>query len=198
MGRHIPRALLIANRPEGWELVENLLIAAQRQEGLRQVILETVDEANPQAFQRMLRIIVEQNLVRFSATIRAVDVWVGLGWDVEQRGWVQETVELLLELLEHPEQQHQALQSDRPNFLYLALWTLAFEEVDLAIQPALELLKSGTLEQRFVAAYLLRQISTDEARTAIAPSLEDENFSVAAQLIWPWNMQTNETKILID
>ena len=59
MGRHVPRALLIANKPEGWEFIENLLIAAQRQEGLRQVILETVDESHPEAFVRMLRLLSE-------------------------------------------------------------------------------------------------------------------------------------------
>src|SRR5262249_48124220 len=35
MGRHVTRALLSASRPEGWELMEKMLLAAQRQEGLR-------------------------------------------------------------------------------------------------------------------------------------------------------------------
>jgi hypothetical protein len=54
MGRHVTRALLSASRPDGWEFCEKLLLAAQREEGLRQVILETIDEAHPQAFRRML------------------------------------------------------------------------------------------------------------------------------------------------
>ena len=60
MGRHVPRALLTANKPEGWDFIEKLLIAAQRQEGLRQVILETVDESHPEAFIRMLRLLSEE------------------------------------------------------------------------------------------------------------------------------------------
>ena len=55
MGRYVTRSLLLANRPEGWEFVEKLLVAAQRQEGLRQTILECVDEAHPIAYQRMLK-----------------------------------------------------------------------------------------------------------------------------------------------
>lgn len=47
MGRHVTRALLIANRVDGWDFIERLLLAAQRQEGLRQTILETIDEAHP-------------------------------------------------------------------------------------------------------------------------------------------------------
>ena len=34
---------------EGWEFTQRLLLAAQRQEGLRQSILESVDEAHPVA-----------------------------------------------------------------------------------------------------------------------------------------------------
>jgi len=57
--------------------MEKFLLAAQRQEGLRQVILETVDEAHPDAFRRMLRLILDNELLRFSATLRAMDVWFG-------------------------------------------------------------------------------------------------------------------------
>jgi hypothetical protein len=59
MGRHVTRALLVASRRDGWEFIEKLLLAAQRQEGLRQVILETVYQAHPEAFRRMLRLIIE-------------------------------------------------------------------------------------------------------------------------------------------
>src|SRR5262249_12460286 len=70
MGRHVTRALLVASRPDGWEFIEKLLLAAQRQEGLRQTILESVDEAHPDAFRRMLRLVLEHDLTRFSATVR--------------------------------------------------------------------------------------------------------------------------------
>src|SRR5262245_44221854 len=45
MGRHVTQALLCASRQDGWEFVEKLLLAAQREEGLRQTILESVDAA---------------------------------------------------------------------------------------------------------------------------------------------------------
>ena len=81
MGRHVVRALLVANNPTGWEFIEKMLLAAQRQEGLRQSILEVIDEAHPIAYQRMLKLIIDENLIRFSATIRAVDVWFGFALD---------------------------------------------------------------------------------------------------------------------
>ena len=69
MGRHVTRGLLLASRPEGWEFIERLLLAAQRQEGLRQVILETVDEAHPEAFRRMLRLILDVDPEATASTV---------------------------------------------------------------------------------------------------------------------------------
>ena len=102
MGRHVTTALLVAARPDGWDFVERLLLAAQREEGLRQVILETVDEAHPQAFRRLLRLILDQDLIRFSATIRAADVWFGFGWDVDDARAARDTLSQALVLLDDP------------------------------------------------------------------------------------------------
>jgi hypothetical protein len=77
MGRHVTAALLTAARPDGWTFIEGLLLAAQREEGLRQAIFEVVDEAHPEAFKRMLDLIVAHDLVRFTSTVRALDVWLG-------------------------------------------------------------------------------------------------------------------------
>ncbi len=81
MGGHVVHALLGAANPEGWAFIEKLLLAAQRQEGLRQTILEAIDEGHPDAFRRMLRLILDHDLARFSATVRALDTWFGFAWD---------------------------------------------------------------------------------------------------------------------
>jgi hypothetical protein len=192
MGRHVVRGLLVAQRPEGWQLIENMLVAAQRQEGLRQAILETIDEAHPQAFQQLLRVILEQNLVRFSATIRAADVWLGLRWDVDQRRWVQRSLEQLLNLLENPQQRQLTLSGDDPHQVYLALWLLAFENMESAIAPAVTLLQNERAEIRFVAAYLLRQLAIPEAQVEIAPALADPNLRVAVEAFWALRYTTAE------
>ena len=75
MGRHVVRALLCSPKVEGWDYIERMLLAAQREEGLRQVILESIDESQPLAFRRILRMVIDQNLIRFSAAIRACSVW---------------------------------------------------------------------------------------------------------------------------
>ena len=103
MGRHVPRALLVANKKEAWDFVGKLLVAAQRQEGLRQVILETVDEAHPEAFTRILRLLSEEKLSRFAAVVRAVDVWFGFGLETSQGKRVDAVIKKALLYLEHPE-----------------------------------------------------------------------------------------------
>ena len=181
------RALLVANRPEGWQLIENMLVAAQRQVGLRQVILETIDEAHPEAFARMLRVIVEQNMVRFSATIRAADVWFGLNWTVDQKRWVKETLEKTLDLfeldlLEKDKQIESLLQSDDPTRVYLALWRMAFDDAMVAVEAATRLLKDERAERRFVAVYLLRQMNDiPEATSVLLTCLSDSHLRVAVE-----------------
>jgi len=105
MGRHVPIALLCAGREEGWERVEGLLLAAQRQEGLRQSILEVVDEARPEAFRRMLALILEQGLSRFASVARAVSVWLGLEVLAGERGRIDSLIVRALELLADPASQ---------------------------------------------------------------------------------------------
>ena len=84
MGRHVIVGLLRSARPDGWDFVERLLLAAQRQEGLRQSILEAADEGHPEAFDRLIAVIIELDLLRFAATVRAVGVWLGFAADVQE------------------------------------------------------------------------------------------------------------------
>lgn len=181
MGRHVTRALLAASRPDGWEFIEQMLLAAQRQEGLRQVILETVDEAHPQAFRKMLRLILEHDLVRFSATVRAADVWLGLSWDAASTRVVHDTLQRLLCLLEDPDAPSRVLAdpTSTPETLYLALWSMAFQDAEVAISPATGLLAASDSERRFIAAHLLSQLRLAPAYAALVPVLDDPDLGVA-------------------
>jgi hypothetical protein len=179
MGRHVTRAFLVASRLDGWEFVENLLVAAQRQEGLRQVILETIDEAHPEAFARMLKLIVAQDLTRFSATIRAVDVWFGLGWESVNHRLVKEILGQISLFLDQEELQQTALESSDAQTVYLALWTIAFKDGFAAIPIARQFLTHPSVEHRFIAVYLLAQLDLPASQLALIPFLEDGDLRVA-------------------
>jgi hypothetical protein len=178
MGRHVTRALLAASRPDGWELIERMLLAAQRQEGLRQTILETIDEAHPEAFRRMLRLIVDNDLARFSATVRALDVWLGFAWDSVSVGLVNRVIGQLLVYLEEPPVLRAAFKSEDGETVYLALWALAFEDAVAAIKPAAQFLQDSRVERRFAAVHLLGQLDLPAARRQLVRALDDEDLRV--------------------
>ncbi len=64
MGHHCTVALLNSDERSDWEIIGKLLLAAQRQEGLRQAILEVADEAEPRAFRYILGLILARIIHR--------------------------------------------------------------------------------------------------------------------------------------
>ncbi|PSB21590.1 DUF4132 domain-containing protein [Phormidesmis priestleyi ULC007] len=183
MGRHITRGLLVANRPEGWEFVERLLLAAQRQEGLRQTILETIDEAHPIAFERMLRLIVAENLTRFSAVVRAIDVWFGFGLESLNEKLAKQILIQVSELLGDETAQQSALESSDPQTVYLALWSLGFRDAIAAIETAVPLLQHCEPTHRFVVVHFLTQLSITPARLALIDAIDDPDLQVATHAV---------------
>lgn len=181
MGGHVVQGLLTASRPEGWQFIENMLVAAQRQEGLRQVILEAAHVCHPQVFQRLVHVIREQDLTRFSATIRAVNVWLGMQWDVDQRKQVEQTLAQLDQFLQDPQRTNQGLDSSDPEEVYRALWTIAFREVLEALDPAIKLLQDPDVKQRFVGAYFLNQTQISTAEEAVITALKDPDLRIVNQ-----------------
>ncbi|MBI2910291.1 MAG: DUF4132 domain-containing protein [Chloroflexi bacterium] len=183
MGRHVTRGLLLASREDGWEFIERLLLAAQAQEGLRQVILETVDEAHPQAFRRMLRLILENNLVRFSAAVRAIDVWFGLWLESANPRQAAEVVANVARLLDDGGARAKALARGDGQQAYLALWAFAFEDAVAAVGPASRLLTDGDVERRFAATHLLAQVGLVAAQDALRAALDDADLRIVTRAV---------------
>jgi Family of unknown function (DUF5724)/Domain of unknown function (DUF4132) len=183
MGRHVTRALLVASDPNGWDFIERLLLAAQRQEGLRQTILETIDEAHPVAFGRMLRLLVAENLTRFSAVIRAVDVWFGFGLESLNEKQVKQILTQTSQYLEDATAREAALSSEDPQALYLALCSVGFTDAIAAIPLAAELLNHTEATHRFVAVHFLIQLEIAPAQLALLPAIGDRDLAVATRAI---------------
>lgn len=179
MGQHVFRALLNSSRPDAWAFMENLLLAAQRQEGLRQSILETVHESHPEAFLRMAKLILAENLIRFSSVVRAIDVWFGLEWDSVSTGVVKNTLENAVRFLEDPVARQAALTGKNAEQAYLALWAAAFEDANSAVEIAKPILSGKDLEKRFAAASLLNGTNFPEAAEALYPVMRDPDLRVA-------------------
>jgi uncharacterized protein DUF5724/uncharacterized protein DUF4132 len=183
MGHHVPRALLSCGRSDAWEFVERLLLAAQRQEGLRQSILAAVDESHPQAFRRMLRLIHDENLARFSSVVRAADVWFGFQWDGASAVKVDSIIERVLRFLDDDSARTTALTDEDPETVYLALWSRAFDDVDAAIPSAIPLLASDSAPIRFVATHLLVQSLMKTAIPPLVDVLGDADLNVVCRAL---------------
>ena len=179
MGRHITTALLLCSRPEAWELMERTLLAAQRQEGLRQAILETVDEAHPQAFRRMLRLIRDHDLARFSSVVRAADVWFGYAWDSGSVGTINAAIDKALLFLDDETARSRALEGKVAEVAFLGLWSIAFEDAYEAIPAAVKLMGHAKVEYRYVGVLHLAELGLPEARIARLPALDDPDLRVA-------------------
>ena len=183
MGRHVTQALLSCNRPDAWEIVARLLLAAQREEGLRQVILESVDEAHPAAFRRIVTVIREHNLARFSSVIRAADTWFGFLWDGTSQVKIDSLLGRVLTLLDDPAARETALNGDDAETAYLALWSVAFENVDAVVPLATKLASSSSESMRFVAAHILVQSLWSSALGVLVDLLGDADLRVAARAL---------------
>jgi hypothetical protein len=178
-GRHVYSAFLLSNRPDAWEAIEKTLLAAQRQEGVRQAILEAIDLAHPDAFRRMLRLILEHDLYRFSSVVRAVDVWFGQLWAAASGGVIKKMLEQVVEMLERPAARDKALKGKDPGAAFLALWCTATEDADASIASAKQLLSTKSVEMRHVAARHLLNLEYSSAAVALVPALDDEDLRVA-------------------
>ena len=180
MGRHVTRALLTCARPEAWTFMEKFLLAAQREEGLRQTILETIDEAHPTAFRRMLQLIVDHDLARFSACVRAADVWLGYQWDAVGAKVVNATVAKLIPLLDDEAAQRAAVADGDPETAYLGLWAAAVTNWRTADAWAAALLTDASVERRYVATVTLANVALHTSRRRLVVLLDDPDLRVAA------------------
>lgn len=179
-GGHATRGLLCCGRPEAWEFAEKLLLAAQRQEGLRQSILEAVDEAHPEAFRRMVGIVLDNNLIRFASVARAAGVWFGEEEEVENPKKLKADLQACRDLIGDPAARKKAIDKGDAATAYRGLWATAFEDVEAAVKLAAPLLKDKTPARRYAALKLITESGLPEGVPILLPLLTDPDPRVVS------------------
>jgi hypothetical protein len=182
-GGHALRGLLCGARTDAWEFCENLLLAAQRQEGLRQTILEAVDEAHPEAFRRMVGLVLDQNLIRFASVARAAAVWFGEEEEVENAKKLKADLQACRDLLGDPAARKKAIDKGDAATAYRGLWAVAFEDVEAAVEAATPLLKDKDAGRRFAAVKLMDESGLPEAAQLVFPLLDDPDLRVLSSAL---------------
>ena len=191
-GGHALRAMLCCSRKEAWEFCEGLLLAAQRQEGLRQSILEAVDEAHPEAFRRMVGVVLDQNLIRFASVARAAGVWFGEDEEVENAKKVKADLQACRDLLGNAAARKKAIDKGDAASAYRGLWATAFDDVEAAVAAAAPLLKDKDAARRFAAVKLLAESELPEAARLLAPLLDDPDPRVLSSVLFFFSDVSNE------
>lgn len=178
-------ALLASPDPVGWAEVERLLVAAQRAEGLRQTILEAADLAHPDAFTRILDLVVDHELTRFAGTVRALGVWIGEELTVRQEKQVADAVATIRDHLRQPARPVAAAEAD-PVSAFLGVWALAVRDVHAAIAAAESLLASTDERTRLAAARLLTDFAVPNTGAGLARAISDPSLPVFAAAVAAW------------
>lgn len=183
MGRHIVRACLTSDFPEAWTFIEGFLLAAQRQEGLQQVIFETIDEAHPEAFKHMLALILDQDLLRFSSAVRAVNGWLGWAYEVDSRKEMAFHLKRFLKFLSEPETRQLALREGNAMETHLALWALAFYDAPQTFEDAAFLIEHPDAEKRLAFAHFVSSSALPDRFPYVELLLADSDLRVASLAI---------------
>ena len=166
------KSALMVKDPRYHTLVEKLLLAAQLQEGLRQTILESLDETTVLVLQHFIALILEHNLTRFSSVVRAVDVWFGFGWEAPQQAVVKRTLELAQTYLADLDKAREAVSSKDNVERYVALWAVAVYNVQEALSLATEALNNTQTSYEACVAVLYFMYQTQKKTSEILPFAE--------------------------
>jgi hypothetical protein len=154
----IIKALLRTEKEENWKAIGDLLLAAQRQEGLRQSILENADEGSLGAFKYIINLMIEHKLSRFSSAMRAVETWIGLGWEAEKETTIRRFLELGNEFLNAPETIVEAIKSKDNAVVYMALWAQGVLNVEQTEPLLEEIWENGTIEKRCLVLLFVQSV----------------------------------------
>ncbi|SFW77995.1 DUF4132 domain-containing protein [Chitinophaga sancti] len=176
---NIIKALLMSEREDCWQLVEKLLIAAQRQEGLRQSIVESIDTSTIGAFRHMLKVITDNKLARFAAVIRAIDVWAGVSWEAEKESAINAFLNKACTYMFDTTQIPEGIKSKNNADVYMALWAQGVYDVEQTLPYLQELMQVKNEEKRLIAVKFAIEAGHFQLDLpVIMAGLEDESLAV--------------------
>ncbi|MGR6542012.1 DUF5724 domain-containing protein [Paenibacillus tundrae] len=162
------KGIVLSNQAEAYQMVGELLVAARLQEGLRQSIVERMDEGTIEAYVYILKIIIDNNLIRFSSVVRALAVWTGIGIEAANQRVATQLISQAHEALVDPELRAAWQLDDNANKLFISLWaTAVIEESELG-DKVIQIMDQGQLYQQIVAQYVLANSQNRELRLSLA------------------------------
>ncbi|MEH7482253.1 hypothetical protein V7157_14465 [Neobacillus drentensis] len=187
-------------------MLGDLLLAARLQEGLRQSIVENMDEGTLEATIYLLRVILDNELFRYSSVVRALDVWTGLDLQVSDNRVTKRSIHYAADSLSNRELRDEGVRSENLNTLYISLWATAMNEEDDLKEPIQFLMENGETYQKVMAQFFLTQSQNAGMRFELAhPFLFEKNGELQYFLLknyvydydihWSYESEKSESKL---
>ena len=151
--RNVIIAIEQSNNKELQDLLTQVFLAAKLQEGLRQAVVDTVNENSISYFVEIIDVILKEKLHRFSSVQRGVMKWTGISYKTAKEKDIQYILNIVYSYLKNDECRIEGLLSNNPLEVYLALYVKGIYSIEEATQEVLHLLDSK--ERHIVAAALV-------------------------------------------
>ncbi len=168
LDREMILGIIRSDNEELQELLCRLLLAARLQEGLRQAICESMDEGTPKAFLKLLQVIEENGLIRFSSVKRAVSTWIGIFHEEQADRVNGKLLSLMGKCLREEDFCRELLGTNDSIAISTALWAQGFYEAENAVRSMKELVEKGTKNQRLTASFYNNSLYDEEIRMQVA------------------------------
>jgi Family of unknown function (DUF5724)/Domain of unknown function (DUF4132) len=180
-GEHAIAGLVCAARPEGWDCVERLLVGAQRQEGLRQSILNQFRLAHPKALERIIGVILDNDLLRFAAVAAALSAWIGTKPNSEKTEALRTNLAVYQKFLGGKEAPFD-LAAEDPTAIRLALNALGTSDITLANRLTDQLITSASTKRRQATLRYLVTTRSGDAVRRMLNHLDADDLAVAVDV----------------
>lgn len=180
LSHELIRGIVMSKSRELYELLGRFLLAARLQEGARQAVCESMDEGRPEAFLHLFGVIEENGLVRYSSVKRAVSTWIGIFDEKSMDRITEKLVRLMGRCLTDEEFCREQLASNDSVAISCGLWAKGFYDAELGIEAVLELIRSGTKNQKMTASYFNQSLQYGYLKNKAAKE---------AILSWPEDME---------
>ncbi|PSL40900.1 uncharacterized protein DUF4132 [Planomicrobium soli] len=157
LSRDLIKGMVLSHDREMYTMLGQLLVAARLQEGLRQSIVETMDEGCLDATIYLMHVIIEHDLIRYSSVARAMSVWTGIELEVENKRVLKQIIHYMHEALTDESCRTEWLTSENADKLYISIWATAVRN-ELQLKSAVaKVMNSGAPYQKVAALHLLME-----------------------------------------
>ncbi|SDE48922.1 protein of unknown function [Paenibacillus sp. UNCCL117] len=186
------RGMFLSHQAEAHQMLGQMLVAARLQEGLRQSIVETMDEGTIEAFTALLKVIIDHDFIRYSSVIRSLDVWTGLGLEAANSRVAKQCIAYAYECLNDEKVCLEWAGSQDVHKLYFSLWATAVREEERLPSLIRGIMEQGAVYQQIAAQYFLTQSQNNTLRFSLsvsylAQSTMELQSLVIANYVYRWS-----------